>query len=482
MQSSGDGRNIRHGAIRAWPVICLLCAALAACGFEAPQPARTPAPPAPPAPLSTLAATLVIPTDEIAQQLNEKTESHIAEIRNQPVDCAIAKCLLNLEAVRTGPITVAAADNTLTLTVPLSVTAVMPVKASFFKTTANGSAAGVATATTSLSLGPDWRIRSTTTGVVTLSEGELKVGPLKMSIADLWNRNAQRLSAPLFRSLDRQVASKVRIRPQIERLWARVTKLLRVGKSPPSWLVLAPERIRVAEPQMRNNAVTVGLGVDVRGRVVVLDHSPEPAQTPPLPPLAPLSAPSNRFSFVVPVMLPFDEAAQLAMKRLADKPVKIGGMTVAFKSLSILPSGHDVIVATRFCVQQGWDPFGWFDSCGEGYLRGVPQFDAAAQTIRIANVHYDIGTEDILLSALRALAGAELGKALETRLVFRVGAEMAKLDDEVRTALAKPQGRGIRIWGNVESFGTPSLIWTSEGFLATFPAEGTISVDLNLKG
>jgi hypothetical protein len=298
----------------------------------------------------------------------------------------------------------------------------------------------------------------------------------------LWNRNAQRLSAPLFKSLDRQVASKVRIRPQIERLWARVTKPLRVGKAPPSWLVLSPERIRVAQPLMRDNAVTVGLGVDVRGRVVVLDHSPEPAQTPPLPPLAPLSAPSNRFAFVVPVMLPYDEAAALAMKRLADKPVKIGSMTVAFKSLAILPSGHDVIVATRFCVQQGWDPFGWFDSCGEGYLRGVPQFDAATQTIRIANVHYDIGTEDILLSALRALAGDELGRVLQTKLVFRVGAEMAKLDDEVRTALARPQGRGIRIWGHVESFGAPSLVWTSEGFLATFPAEGTISVDLNLKG
>jgi len=201
-----------------------------------------------------------------------------------------------------------------------------------------------------------------------------------------------------------------------------------------------------------------------------------------LSPLALLSTPSNRFSFVVPVVLPYDEAAQLAMKRLADKPVKIGGMTVAFESLSILPSGHDVIVATRFCVKQGWDPFGWFDSCGEGYLRGVPQFDARTQTIRIANVHYDIGTEDILLSALRALAGDELGKLLQTRLVFRVGAEMAKLDDEVRTALAKPQGRGIRIWGEVESFGTPALIWTSEGFLATFPAEGTVSVDLNLKG
>ena len=66
------------------------------------------------------------------------------------------------EAVRTGLITVAAAGNTLTLTVPLSVNAQMPVKSSFFKTTANGTATGIATAHTTLSLGPDWRIHSQT--------------------------------------------------------------------------------------------------------------------------------------------------------------------------------------------------------------------------------------------------------------------------------------------------------------------------------
>ncbi len=482
MLLSAVSRSTPRRAVRALPVAFLLCAALAACGFEAPPPARTPAPRPPPMPASTLAATLVIPADEIARELNEKTESHIADIRNQPVDCAIAQCVLNLEAVRKGPITVVAADDRLTLTVPLAVNAQMPVKGSFFKTTANGTASGTATATTMLSLGPDWRVRSQTTGVITLSEGQLQVGPLKLSIADLWNRNAERLSAFLFKSLDKHIASGVKIRPQAERLWSRVIRPLRVGKSPPAWLVLAPERIRVAQPQMRNNTITVGLGVVVRAHVVVLDHSPEPAQTPPLPPIAPLTTPSNRFSFVVPVLLPYDEASSLAMKRLQDKPVKVAGMTVAFKTLSIEPSGKDVIVATRFCVSQAWDPFGWLDSCGQGYLRGVPQFDAAAQTIRIANVHYDIGTEGILLSALRVLAGGELGKALETKLVFRVGGEMAKLDDEVRTSLAKPQGRGVRIWGSVESFGTPSLTWTSEGFLATFPAEGTVTVDLNLKG
>lgn len=476
------GATFDGARVRACPLTgaFLLCAALAACGFEAPEPKRTAPPPAPPPPLSTLSETLTISADDIARALNEKTASHVAQIRNQPVDCAIAKCLLNLDAVRTGDISVTAANGKLALLLPLAVTAEMPVKGGFFKTTANGTATGTARAETTLVLDLDWHLHSETTGIITLAQGELKVGPLKMSIADLWNRNAEPLSAPLFHQLDRHIASDVKVRPQAERLWRRALNPLRVGKSPSAWLVLSPERIRVAEPQMRDNAISVGLGVDVRAHVVVLDHSPELAQVPPLPAIAPLAAPSNRFSFVVPVLLPYGEAAQLAMRRLSDRPLKIAGSMVAFRSLSILPSGQDVIVKVRFCVTQSWDPFGWFDSCGDAYLRGVPEFNAASQTVRVANMHYDIGTENLLLSALQMLAGDELGKALEKNLEFRVGGEIAKLDDEVRTALAKPQERGVRIAGDITSFGAPSLTWTNEGFLATFPAEGTIYVDLNV--
>jgi hypothetical protein len=38
----------------------------------------------------------------------------------------------------------------------------------------------------------------------------------------------------------------------------------------------------------------------------------------------------------------------------------------------------------------------------------------------------------------------------------------------------------VQIWGNIENFGTPTLSWTDTGFLAIFPAQGTVSADLNL--
>jgi hypothetical protein len=365
--------------------------------------------------------------------------------------------------------------------VPLAATAQLELKTALFKTHANSLTTGAVHADTAISLGPDWHLRTDTQGKIDLSQAQLKLGPIKMNFADLWNRNQASLSAPLFKTLDRHVAQDIRIKPQAERLWLKVQRPIRVGKSPSAWLVLEPERIRVSTLATRDNAMVVSMGVDVRARVIVGDSPPQMPPDRVLPAPGPLDVPSDRFSFVVPVLLPYGEASALAMKHLANTPIRVGGGRVRFDRIEILPSHDDVVVAVHFCVAQSWDPFGWFDSCGEGYLRGTPVFDARTSTIRIEKMHYDIATEDMLLSVMRWLAGDEMSKALETKLVFNVGHDIEKLDDELKTALAKPQGRGVVVRGDVRSFGAPSLAWTTDGFLATFPATGTIRADLNLK-
>jgi hypothetical protein len=87
-----------------------------------------------------------------------------------------------------------------------------------------------------------------------------------------------------------------------------------------------------------------------------------------------------------------------------------------FETLRIIPSGQDVILFAQFCLDRDWDIFHWFSACGSGYLRGSPTFDGATKKIRVANVHYDIATENMMLGAMRLLAGPELGRDLESRL------------------------------------------------------------------
>jgi hypothetical protein len=468
-----------HKRLRTLAVFAALL--LSACGgsFTAPAPKRTPPPPAPPIPTSTLSASLTVPMDSILKAINRKTQTQLAREDGKKMGCLIGKCEIDLVATRTGPITGRIANGIFAIDVPFAVHADIKMKG-LFKANGSADSRGVVHAVSALTLAPDWTLHSQTSGTVDMARTQVNIGPLKMTVTQIWDRYQDELSRPLFKAFDKQIANDVKIRPQAEKLWAKIQQPIRVGKRPLAWLVLQPQALRIGGPLAAGNAVAVALGVDVKARVILADRPPLPASPVPLPAPQRLGATSNQFFFVVPVTLPYDQAAALAMKRLASKPLHVGSSTVKFEKLQILPSGNDVIVEAKFCVAQTWDPFGWFDACGDGYLRGVPRYDAASGSVRVSDVHYDIATQSLVLSTMRFLAGDNVAKELEKNLVFSVAKDLTKLDDEVRASLARPQGKGVIVSGDVQSFGAPVFSWTDTGFLATFPAHGTITARADL--
>ncbi len=73
-----------------FPALAGLSILLSGCGFEAPAPARTPAPATPAVPVSTLSATLTVPAAQLARLLGNMTAYQIADLKNQPIKCGPA--------------------------------------------------------------------------------------------------------------------------------------------------------------------------------------------------------------------------------------------------------------------------------------------------------------------------------------------------------------------------------------------------------
>jgi hypothetical protein len=407
--------------------------------------------------------------------LNDKTTQRIADVQDQRVKCGIGRCRLTLHAERTGMITATPARNGVTLTVPFAADAVLALPGLFSFVHAKANASGEAIATTSASLGREWQIVPRTEGVVELESSHLRIGPVVTNLADIWNANDELLSRPLFKLLDKKIAAGLHERPRIEKFWTRAFTPIKVGKKPLAWLVLQPERIRVAQPSVAGDTLRLSFGLAVRAHVLVQDAPPS-VQPTKLPAPAPLAEASNGFEFVVPLFFSFERASRLAMASLAKKPPHIAGAAVRFEKLEILPSGQDVVLAAQFCLDRDWDAFHWFSACGSGYLRGNPVFDATTGTIRVIDVHYDVATENLMLGAMRLLAGPALGRDLESHLAFSVAKDLDKLEGQITKAIAKPEGRDVTVAGTVRSFGPPSLTWTKDGFLAIFSAKGSVEV------
>lgn len=461
----------------------LACAlALGLCGFQAPAPNRTPAPSAPPPPLSTVSATLKVPGAEIVKMLNERTRSQLVRLDDQQINCFIQKCQVDLTLVRTGEITGHATGAGMQLYLPFALHAHLDVNSKFLGKGGDAVAQGDTSAVTQLALTPAWRVASHTEGNLRLSNAKLQLGPLKMSIAKLWNGNQDQLSGPIFHMIDKRISAAFKLRGQVEHLWLKLHQPIRVGKNPQSWLVLAPERLRVTPLTTVNGALVISLAADVRGHVVIGNAPAPPDHLPKLSAPEKLDAPSNRFEVSLPVTLSYRDAVRIAMQHLKKMPLRIGKSQVRIEKLQILPSGKDLVVGAQFCVPQSWDFTHLLDSCGQAYLRGTPQFDGKTGTIRVSNLRYDIDTQNLMLRIMRALAGSELAKALQPTLTFNVSGQIAKLKKDIAAALARPQGRGIALTGKIESFGEPKVSWTKDGFLALLSATGTLSANLNLKG
>jgi len=452
--------------------------ALYGCGFEAPAPLRTPAPPTPTPPLSTIAATLAIPAAQLAQLVNNTTEYSIANLHDQPLNCGFSHCRLNLTAQRTGPASISAENGVLALRLPFAIQAQLATTGIFSFLHVKGDGQGVADARTNLSITPDLDLHSSSSGMVRFDNARLRLGAITANIAQLWDDNQNLLAKPLWRTLDTRV-EKLPLKAKITALWSGAFKPIRIGKSPLTWLALRPEQLSVAQPDISGGAVIISLSLSVRSQVLVENSSPPNPPTP-LPTVKIMATPSDEFSFAVPVLLPYDRAARLAMASLAKNPPRIAGMTVRFDAIQILPSGDDVVVTVKFCADPGWDPFGWLASCGTVYLRGTPAFDSARQIISIRNLHYDIASANLMLTTLHALAGNLLAKRLEGHLQFDESNDVARLETDIVSALAKPQGDDITIAIHVESFGRPSFTWSATGFIAVFSAHGKVTTRLNL--
>ncbi len=467
---------------RVW-LAALLGAALglAGCGgvseTSAPPPALTPPPPSPPPPVSTVSATLTIPLAELTRLVNEKTPQRFAELKNQKLRCLIGDCLTTLSATRSGPITIGGRGGALVLGVPFALSASIALPGPLSMVSAGVNTAGQLNASTAIALGPDWSIRPNTGGSVQFQNGRIKLGPLDGDLAQLWNSNAELLSRPLLGQLDGLMAPALAQQKQVAALWAGVFAPIKLNTRPTTWLVLQPEHIRVGVPAVANNALTMGLGIDVRARLVASDERPEVRPTV-LPPPAAMAGPANHFAVRVPVVLPYEAAAKLALEVLAKNPPRVGSHRLTITALKIMPSGEDVVVEAGFCIAENWDPVDALSGCGSGYLRGVPQYDAQGQIIRIAHVHYDVLTQNWMLSVMRGLAGGDLAKAMEQALQFKVGGQIAMVQNQVSAALAKPQGGVVTLSGAVQSYGPVTLSWSKDGFITAFAAEGTVHADV----
>jgi hypothetical protein len=292
-------------------------------------------------------------------------------------------------------------------------------------------------------VGEDWRLDLDPVAQVFLSRADLTI--LNVVPVNLRALLEEKLNPVLNRELRGAAgaaAAGLVLRKEAEAAW-RALHFSRKGLNGENlWLRFQPAEISLAKISEVGGVLRTGIGIS--GQVsMALGGEGKPPAVSPLPPPRLVEGGEGRFEFEIPLVASPAELSGLLNQSLKGSRHKLGrsrSMTVT--AAKVEPEGDRLLISLDFLETQGKGGSG---AGGTLRLRGRPVFDPAKNTLRIADLQYDLATKSLRLRIANRLHREKLLKGLEKAARLDFTPTLRELEAEARTALRDVlRPRGVR--------------------------------------
>lgn len=257
----------------------------------------------------------------------------------------------------------------------------------------------------------------------------------------------------------------VSLRPWMQQAWNLLNQTYAVPGA--GYFNLHPKQIRMEQPKASNNELQIRIGISAAPAVSFV---PAVAQAAPLPNLSAPAA-NEGFRINLEAALQYDSLSRVLNGYLAGKRFDI---SEGLLSRHVVVQQTDVRADTSGNLLIRVNFSGSFD--GTVYFTGKPVYDAATQTIRVADLHYDLQSRSFLLNTAKWLFNNKIVSELKKRTEF----PLAQYYDTARVALGgwlnKEWAKGIRGEGSVSELRLDELKALPEHLLIRSQCNGRLVV------
>lgn len=231
------------------------------------------------------------------------------------------------------------------------------------------------------------------------------------------------LDLPLVRTKIAQVVDQsvarlpeaIRLRPLAEQAWRELGKPREVA--PGLYLVTRPESLLVGPLVGHGKTLTTSLTLCARPFVT---GSLSPADTAGvLPPLRVDSLRDAGFRLDLVGAVPLSAVDSILTSMVAGRTFPAGGRTLEIARLRVWGGGDRAVIAAT--LRQ---PFR-----GEVFLRGVPEYDSAANAVRFAHLDFDVSSRSLLVKSAAFLLHGSLQEAIQQAAVVPLGAYLPQFSN-----------------------------------------------------
>ncbi len=369
----------------------------------------------------------------------EASANELSDTLNRSIDRNLYSGITRMGGVtadirRNGRIVVVAADDSIFLTFPVS----MSVSYGMLETPA---------ITTSLKfklnpgITPDWKIKVDTyyMGLSDNLPGKVGIGPLSVRPRSIVEEATQTVQRSLSELVSRKLNEKFPLKARVAKVWDASRKAIQLDRYFNAWLEITPGDVLLYPLYARNNMVKLGVGLNTYAELVV---GPEPpARAPvPLPNLKLVSGGDRTFRVALNTDLFFRDILKTASARLLNKEIGSDGKSVILKDLDLYGNGDRLVVKV--------EATGSFD--GIFYLTCRPVIDPRTNVFSVEDVDFDMQTRSLLLKSADWLLHGTIRDSIREKLNMDLTQRLAQARDMAGNAVARVNlAKNITLAGNI---------------------------------
>jgi len=402
-------------------VLFLLLFTLTASACSTMKPALTAQPPdaapfrsALPKELSSISVPLEASADEIGRTLSKVVPARLYQGSTKTVG-------ISADLRRNGPIEVAAHDNALFLTLPVTAslsyagfeTPALPLKLRF--------RAGA-------SIGSDWKVSADIRylGLSDLFAEQVGIGPLSIKPRSVIEGLTQPLQQVLSSQVSKQLNDSFSLKAKLTQAWETAQKPILVDQKLQAWLKLSPREITMFPLTAQNNRVSLAVGI-VTYAEVVLGQPPQASRVFPLPPLRLVNSLDRTFRVALNAELFYKDLSTAAAPFLLNKQFSSEGRNIVVKSFELYGNGDKFVIK----VETEGSLEGTF------YLTGKPRFNPRTNVLSVEEVDFDLQTRSLLLQSADWLLHSTIRDRIQERLNLDLSRQLEESRELAGKAIAQ---------------------------------------------
>ncbi len=322
---------------------------------------------------------------------------------------------------------------------------------------------------TSITAKSDWKLETKT--IVSSYDFKeipmLDLGITKFNIKSFIEVPLKKELQAIAAILDKEAASYLNIKPQIEKVWKEIQTPLLADAQYRAWTAIQPLKISATQPTSDSEKLILRLGL--RANIFNVFGEKPDLKPKKLTDLEIVEKLNPEFKININAFIDYKEATRQVLNTFKDTVLVFGKRRVKIDNIEIYGKNSELFVRTDISGS----------AVGSLFLRGTPTIDTLRNSIYIKNLDFDYNTKKVLHKTASWILQGTIRKAFEQRLLYNLNRDIAQSKKILETYLKDYEYMGlIKLKGRVGRMQLEDIQAEETGISARFYLDGNIAAKI----